>query len=342
MWDAVLAAGAAHGTVPYGTEAMHVLRAEKGYIVVGQETDGTVTADDLGLGWTIGADERRFRRQTFAARPGHAAARSPAAGRAAGQRPGTRWRKARSCRPARQEPSLGHITSAYYSAALAAGSRWRWCPLGADVDGKTLLVPMQDRNIPVQVTDPVFYDRGRSPTAWLTSARHAPDADDAPVGPRRRGCGRGDRHAPPAWRSNQRHAARTVIRDSVAALWLGPTNGCWSAPATKRRPDRGGDRRRSRSPRQYRGRVAPQRYARSQRTSRHRRAERVLRARLGPRAFPPGMCTRTAVRQSGDRAVAHRTRLEPDLPRWVSRGSFATLTSVQALPCRSGTANSTA
>ena len=42
---------------PYGTDAMHVLRAEKGYIVVGQETDGTVTPDDVGLGWTIGGGD---------------------------------------------------------------------------------------------------------------------------------------------------------------------------------------------------------------------------------------------------------------------------------------------
>ena len=43
-----------HGITPYGTDAMHLLRAEKGYIIVGQETDGTVTPDDVGLGWTIG------------------------------------------------------------------------------------------------------------------------------------------------------------------------------------------------------------------------------------------------------------------------------------------------
>ena len=41
--------GRALGITPYGTEAMHVLRAEKGYIIVGQETDGTVTPDDVGL-----------------------------------------------------------------------------------------------------------------------------------------------------------------------------------------------------------------------------------------------------------------------------------------------------
>ena len=45
-----MAQGEPFGITPYGTEAMHVLRAEKGYIIVGQETDGTVTPDDLGLG----------------------------------------------------------------------------------------------------------------------------------------------------------------------------------------------------------------------------------------------------------------------------------------------------
>jgi Glycine cleavage system T protein (aminomethyltransferase) len=45
-----MAAGAPFGIEPYGTEAMHVLRAEKGYVIVGQDTDGSVTPHDLG--WT--------------------------------------------------------------------------------------------------------------------------------------------------------------------------------------------------------------------------------------------------------------------------------------------------
>src|SRR5204862_236244 len=44
----------------YGTETMHVLRAEKGYIIVGQDTDGTVTPDDAGLGWAIGKNKPDF------------------------------------------------------------------------------------------------------------------------------------------------------------------------------------------------------------------------------------------------------------------------------------------
>src|SRR6185312_15821353 len=54
VWNALMDAGASYGITPYGTESMHVLRAEKGYIIVGQDTDGTVTPADLGLAGMIG------------------------------------------------------------------------------------------------------------------------------------------------------------------------------------------------------------------------------------------------------------------------------------------------
>jgi sarcosine oxidase subunit alpha len=60
VWEAIVGAGKDYGITPYGTEAMHVLRAEKGYIIVGQEADGTATPDDLGLGWTIGKSKKDF------------------------------------------------------------------------------------------------------------------------------------------------------------------------------------------------------------------------------------------------------------------------------------------
>ena len=49
--------GEPFGITPYGTEAMHVLRAEKGFVIVGQDTDGTVTPHDLGMSWIV--DGRR-------------------------------------------------------------------------------------------------------------------------------------------------------------------------------------------------------------------------------------------------------------------------------------------
>ena len=70
VWKAIWAAGQSHGICPYGTESMHVLRAEKGYVIVGQDTDGTVTADDAGLSWAVGKAKTDFL--------GHAAMRKPA------------------------------------------------------------------------------------------------------------------------------------------------------------------------------------------------------------------------------------------------------------------------
>ncbi len=53
VWEAIIDAGRDFGITPYGTEAMHVLRAEKGFIIIGQDTDGTVTPIDLGLDWLV-------------------------------------------------------------------------------------------------------------------------------------------------------------------------------------------------------------------------------------------------------------------------------------------------
>ena len=55
-----MAAGERYGITPYGTEAMHVLRAEAGFIIVGQETDGTVTPQDLGMAWAVNASKPDF------------------------------------------------------------------------------------------------------------------------------------------------------------------------------------------------------------------------------------------------------------------------------------------
>ena len=53
LWQVLMTAGEKYDITPYGTEAMHVLRAEKGFIIVGQETDGSVTPVDLGMDWIV-------------------------------------------------------------------------------------------------------------------------------------------------------------------------------------------------------------------------------------------------------------------------------------------------
>ena len=59
-WEKIMAAGRPYGITPYGTETMHLLRAEKGFIIVGQETDGSMTPMDLGLGGMVAQKKGDF------------------------------------------------------------------------------------------------------------------------------------------------------------------------------------------------------------------------------------------------------------------------------------------
>ena len=45
---------------PYGTETMHLLRAEKGFIIVGQDTDATMTPIDLQMDWIVSKKKYDF------------------------------------------------------------------------------------------------------------------------------------------------------------------------------------------------------------------------------------------------------------------------------------------
>jgi sarcosine oxidase subunit alpha len=162
VWQAVWDAGRAHGMTPYGTETMHVLRAEKGYIIVGQDTDGTVTPDDVGLGWAIGRGKPDFVGKRSLQRPAMSA---PGRRQLVGlltEDPGTVleegaqiMERAGTVPPAR---ALGHVTSSYYSPVLGRSIALALIGGGRARRGETLYVPALRGEAPVKVTSPVFYD----------------------------------------------------------------------------------------------------------------------------------------------------------------------------------------
>lgn len=162
VWDMVLAAGQPFGITPYGTEAMHVLRAEKGYMIVGQETDGTVTPDDVGLSWMIGKAKADFvGKRSLALK----ALADPARRQLVGLKtrdPATVLEEGAQivADPTQKVPMriLGHVTSAYFSAALGHSIALALVGGGRARHGQTLHVPMPDRVIAVEVVSPVFYD----------------------------------------------------------------------------------------------------------------------------------------------------------------------------------------
>ncbi|GLK57265.1 sarcosine oxidase subunit alpha [Methylopila capsulata] len=162
VWEAVFAAGEPYGITPYGTEAMHVLRAEKGYIIVGQETDGTVTPDDVGLAGMIAKAKKDFVGKRSLARPDVVAAgRKQLVGLATETAALVLDEGAQIVAdPGEPIPMtmLGHVTSSYFSANCGRSIALALVADGRALMGRTLHVTTPAGFAAATVCDPVFFD----------------------------------------------------------------------------------------------------------------------------------------------------------------------------------------
>jgi sarcosine oxidase subunit alpha len=160
--EAICEAGKAHGLTPYGTETMHVLRAEKGFIIIGQDTDGTVTPDDVGLSWAIGKAKPDFVGKRALARPAMLSGdRKQLVGLLTRDPRVVLEEGAQIVDVPGQSPPMkliGHVTSSYMSATLGRSIALAVVAGGRARIGQTLHVPMPGGEIPVEVCAPVFYD----------------------------------------------------------------------------------------------------------------------------------------------------------------------------------------
>ena len=166
-WSAqdVAEAGAEFNITPYGTETMHVLRAEKGFIIVGQDTDGTVTPQDAGMEWVVSkvkdfvgkrsysrADNvREDRKQLVGVLPVDKSFRLPEGAQLVNQ--GTRIAPAEA-----PVPMEGHVTSSYHSAALGRSFGLAMIKNGRNRIGETLQAPLGGQLVDVVIAEPVLYD----------------------------------------------------------------------------------------------------------------------------------------------------------------------------------------
>ena len=165
VWEELMAAGKEFDITPYGTEAMHVLRAEKGFIIVGQETDGSVTPLDLDMAWAVGmkkpysflgkrslsrADTARTNRKQLVGLltddPNFVLSEGAQLINSADITPPV--------------PMLGHVTSSYYSAFLG-----RSIAMGFVIDGikrrekgNTIFAYADGKAVAVKIVSPVFLD----------------------------------------------------------------------------------------------------------------------------------------------------------------------------------------
>lgn len=164
LWAALIAAGELQAITPYGTETMHVLRAEKGFPIIGQDTDGTVTPQDLGMSWVVSKKKldfigKRSHQRADNNRPDrkHLVGLLPVDGQtvlAEGAQLVTD-----EVLPAPPVPMLGHVTSSYRSAALGGPFALALLRSGRERIGETLHAWHDGELVAVTVTDPVLYDK---------------------------------------------------------------------------------------------------------------------------------------------------------------------------------------
>ncbi len=161
LWDRLMADGAKYDICPYGTETMHVLRAEKGYIIVGQDTDGTVTPHDAGISWAVGKNKPDFVGKRGLARPDLVA---PSRKQLVGLLTEDETKLEEGAQIVRDPHEalpmtmVGHVTSSYDSVAAGRPIALALLAGGHDLMGETVYIPMPDRTIAAKVTGTVFYD----------------------------------------------------------------------------------------------------------------------------------------------------------------------------------------
>ena len=161
LWEKCIEAGKEFNITPYGTETMHLLRAEKGFIIVGQDTDGTMTPIDLQMDWIVSKKKYDFiGKRSLYRSDTMREDRKQLVGLLTDDPNIVLEEGAQIVSELNQSPveMLGHVTSSYFSPNLKKSIALAVVRGGKDMMGKKLFVPMENKNINVTVTNPVFYD----------------------------------------------------------------------------------------------------------------------------------------------------------------------------------------
>jgi sarcosine oxidase subunit alpha len=164
FWDALLAAGEEFGAMPYGTEALHIMRAEKGFIMIGDETDGTVIPQDLNLQWAISKKKEDFLGKRAQERS-HMA--DPNRWKLVGLEtvdgsviPDGAYAIAEGTNANGQRNTQGRVTSTYYSPTLKRGIAMGLVLHGPDRMGEVIEFNKVDgTTVQAKIVDQVFYDK---------------------------------------------------------------------------------------------------------------------------------------------------------------------------------------
>ena len=163
IWDEVARAGKEWNITPYGTESMHVLRAEKGYIIVGQDTDGSMTPMDVNMNWIL-AKNKSFSyigRRSFSISALNSNDRLQLVGLLTKDEQVVLPEGAHII--SNKGISIGYVTSSYFSATLGRSIALAQLKGGLSKMSEIVLVKIVQekqglKEIPCEVSSSVFYD----------------------------------------------------------------------------------------------------------------------------------------------------------------------------------------
>ncbi len=166
VWMSLIEAGEEFGITPYGTESMHALRAEKGFVIVGQDTDGSMTPSDMNMNWIVAKNKefsfigerslarsdsiRDDRKQLVGLRPVNKSEVLPEGSQVVFD-------------PDESIPMSmqGHVTSSYFSSNLGFGFALAVIKGGQKRFGEIVYCPRPDGQvIAAEIVDSIFYDKG--------------------------------------------------------------------------------------------------------------------------------------------------------------------------------------
>ncbi len=162
LWEKCIEAGKEFNITPYGTETMHLLRAEKGFIIVGQDTDGTMTPIDLQMDWIVSKKKYDFiGKRSLYRSDTMREDRKQLVGLLTDDPKVVLEEGAQIVSELNKNPveMLGHVTSSYFSPNLNKSIALAVVRGGKDMMGKKLFIPMEDKTINVTVSNPVFFDQ---------------------------------------------------------------------------------------------------------------------------------------------------------------------------------------
>ncbi len=162
VWEKCFEAGKEFNITPYGTETMHLLRAEKGFIIAGQDTDGTMTPVDLQMNWIISKKKYDFiGKRSLYRSDTMREDRKQLVGLLTDDPKEVLEEGAQIVAGREKNPveMLGHVTSSYFSPNLNKSIALAVVKNGKKLKGQKMFVPMKNKTINVTITDTVFLDK---------------------------------------------------------------------------------------------------------------------------------------------------------------------------------------